>query len=109
MIAGGDDMRMSGDEVARVDADVSGRAVDGDGRWAAVPGFAPIAAGAAFVDRGVRLETAVEAMRGRGRRAHGALGEYAPAVAGQFGALADVDGAVRDGLGRIGVTGGDSA
>ena len=36
-------------------------------------------------------------------------GFHAPAVAGQFGALADVDGAVRDAVGRIGVTGGDSA
>lgn len=102
-------MRMSGDRVARVAADVSGRAADGDGRWAAVPGFAPIAAGAAFVDRGARLEAAVEAMRGRGRRAHGELGGYAPAVAGQFGALADVDGAARDAVGRIVVAGGDSA
>lgn len=105
----GEDLRMSGDRVARVAAEVAGRAGDGEGRWAGVPGFAPMAAGAAFADRGARLEAAVEAMRGRGRRAHGELAGYAPGVASQFGALADVDSASRDAVGRIGVRGGEPA
>ena len=62
MGAPGDGVRMSGDRVAGVAAEVTGRAVAGEGSWAAVPGFRPVAAGAAFLDRGARLEAAVEAM-----------------------------------------------
>ncbi|MFD5869250.1 hypothetical protein ACFWGD_11680 [Corynebacterium sp. NPDC060344] len=105
----GDGMRMSGDRVARVAAEVSGRAGDGDGRWAGVPGFSPVAAGAAFADRGARLEAAVEAMRGRGRRAHGELAQYAPGVAAQFGALGDADAVSREAVRRMGVGGGETA
>ncbi|WJY99056.1 hypothetical protein CHAN_02125 [Corynebacterium hansenii] len=109
MVEFGDGMRMSDDRVVRVASEVTGRAGDGDGRWVAVPGFRPFAAGLAFFDRGARLEAAVEAMRGRGRRAHGELAEYAPAVAAQFAALEDADSASRDAVGRIDVSGGDSA
>ena len=109
MGAPGDGVRMSGDRVAGVAAEVTGRAVAGEGSWAAVPGFRPVAAGAAFLDRGARLEAAVEAMRGRGRRAHDGLSDYAPAVAAQFAALDGVDSASRDAVARIGVRGGEPA
>ena len=105
----GEDLRMSGDRVARVAAEVAGRAGDGEGRWAGVPGFAPMAAGAAFADRGAQLEAAVEAMRGRGRRAHDGLSDYAPAVAAQFAALDGVDASSGSAVGRIGVPGGERA
>lgn len=101
-----DGMRMSGDAVAGAAAGVSGKAAAGGARWAAVPGFGVMAAGAGFADRGARLEAAVEAMRARGLRAHGELAEYAPGVAAQFGALGAADEVSGLGLGRIGVPDG---
>ena len=109
MGAPGDGVRMSGDRVAGVAAEVTGRAVAGEGSWAAGPGFRPVAAGAAFLDRGARLEAAVEAMLGRGRREHDGLSDYEPAVAAQFAALDGVDASSGSAVGRIGVPGGERA
>ncbi|WP_295625479.1 hypothetical protein [uncultured Corynebacterium sp.] len=99
-------VEVTGDRVGRIAADVAGRAADGDASWAGVPGFRAGAAGASFADRATRLAAAVESLRSGGRRSHGEFARYAPAVAGQFAAIGDVDASAGGAVGRVG--GGDA-